>query len=362
MTEQHTRRIIHIDMDAFFASVEQRDNPDYRGRPVVVGGSPEGRGVVAAASYEARVYGIRSAMSSHEAKKRCGSVIFVKPRFERYKEVSEQIMSLFREYTPLVEPLALDEAFLDVTDCVQTATEIGVVLRERIFKTLSLTASAGVSFNKFLAKCASEHCKPDGLFVIRPHNAEEFIYALPIERFPGVGPATAKKLQEAGVRDGRSLHEIPCERLISLLGKRGNSLFNLARGIDNRSVQTSRERRSLGVERTFDQDVASRDAMLLKLNELVGELYGKMSKKALYGRTLVLKARTPAFATRSFSYTIPSPHFIKTEPHIQAMATKLLDHYLVLGKPARLLGLMLKGIVEGDSREASQLVLKFNPT
>ena len=248
-----SRKIIHIDMDAFYASVEQRDNPELRGKPVAVGGSWE-RGVVAAASYEARKFGVHSAMPSVTAKRRCPDLIFVKPRFDAYKEISEQIRQIFAEYTPIIEPLSLDEAYLDVTENLKgmiSATRIAEQIRATIRAETELTASAGVSYNKFLAKLASDYRKPDGLFVITPEMGPGFVETLPVRQFHGVGPATAKKMKQLGIDTGLDLRAQSPAFLQRYFGKMGSYYYWAARGIDERPVRADRIRKSIGVENTF---------------------------------------------------------------------------------------------------------------
>jgi DNA polymerase-4 len=256
LAQPPVRKIIHIDMDAFYASVEQRDNPELRGKPVAVGGSRE-RGVVAAASYEARKFGVRSAMASVTAKRKCPELIFVKPRFEVYKDVSQQIRAIFAEHTPTIEPLSLDEAYLDVTACCEgrTATDIAKAVRAKIKDATGLTASAGVSYNKFLAKLATDQNKPDGLFVITPRMGPTFVETLPIAKFHGVGPATARKMTEFGRHNGADLKNRELSFLSRHFGKSGAYFYWIARGIDERQVQPNRIRKSVGSENTFAADI-----------------------------------------------------------------------------------------------------------
>lgn len=254
---ERQRKIIHIDMDAFYASVEQRDNPELRGKPVAVGGAAA-RGVVAAASYEARKYGVHSAMPSVTAKRKCPDLIFVKPRFEVYRAVSQQIREIFAEYTPVVEPLSLDEAYLDVTDNLkgmEIATEIAEEIRAKIKAATKLTASAGISYNKFLAKMASDQRKPDGLFVITPKNGPAFVEALPVKKFHGVGPATAERMKRLGIETGLDLRQQSLASLQEHFGKSGPYFYGIARGIDERRVQPDRVRKSVGAEDTFVEDI-----------------------------------------------------------------------------------------------------------
>ncbi|HLP05808.1 MAG TPA: DNA polymerase IV, partial [Paludibacter sp.] len=255
------RKIIHIDMDAFFASIEQRDNPDYRGKPLAVGHAGT-RGVVAAASYEARKYGVRSAMASKTALRKCPQLIFVMPRFDVYKSVSSQVLEIFREYTDLVEPLSLDEAFLDVTENhknMPSATHIALEIKQKIFEKLSLTASAGVSFNKFLAKIASDFNKPNGIYVVTPETAAQFVEKLEIEKFYGVGKVTAKRMHQLGINTGADLKQWSIEGLVANFGKAGHFYYQNARGIDHRPVEPQHIRKSVGAETTFGHDTDNLD-------------------------------------------------------------------------------------------------------
>lgn len=301
------RKIIHIDMDAFYASIEQRDNPQLRGKPIAVGGSPEGRGgVVATASYEARKYGVRSAMSSKRAKELCRHLIFVRPRFDVYKQTSEKIREIFTRYTDLIEPLSLDEAYLDVTTDKQnigSAIDIAKAIREAIKNELSLTASAGVSINKFVAKIASDINKPDGLTFIGPSRIETFMESLPIEKFHGVGKVTAEKMRSLGLFTGADLKKVSESELERNFGKSGKFFYKIVRGIDDREVQPNRETKSVGAEDTFATDLTTIEELreeLLKLAELVQR---RLDKHQLKGRTITVKIKFHDFRviTRSHS-------------------------------------------------------------
>jgi DNA polymerase IV len=288
------RKIIHVDMDAFYASVEQRDNPQYQRKPLVVGGSPEKRGAVAAASYEARKFGIHSAMPSRTAVQRCPHLIFAPPRFEVYREISEQIRFIFESYTDLVEPLALDEAYLDVTvnkKGIHSATAIAREIKQTILQQTKLTASAGVSLNKFLAKIASGMNKPDGLTVIQPDEAEPFIEALPIESFYGVGRATAAKMQELGIRTGADLKQRNERELVQHFGKVGRFYHQIARGIDDRPVNPNRIRKSIGAETSFDPDLEGRATIEQKLEAIAQEVQERIERNGARGRTITLKVK-----------------------------------------------------------------------
>src|ERR1700736_4545281 len=289
------RKIIHIDMDAFYASVEQRDNPELRGKPVAVGGSRE-RGVVSAASYEARNFGVRSAMPSVTAKRQCPDLIFVKPRFDAYMAVSLHIREIFAEHTPLIEPLSLDEAYLDVTENLQgiaTATEIAEKIRAKIRTQTALTASAGVSYNKFLAKLASDHRKPDGLFVITPKMGPAFVETLPVGKFHGIGPATTAKMNRLGIETGLDLRGQTMSFLQQHFGKSGPYYFWIARGIDERPVRADRVRKSVGAENTFAQDLHEFAPMREALEPIIAKVWRHCQATGIRGRTLTLKVKFP---------------------------------------------------------------------
>ena len=287
------RKIIHVDMDAFFASVEQRDHPELRGKPVAVGGS-SGRGVVAAASYEAREFGVRSAMPSVTARRKCPDLVFVKHRFEVYREVSEQIRAIFHHYTPHVEPLSLDEAYLDVTEDrhgLGSATAIAQAIRKRIREETQLTASAGVSYNKFLAKLASDQNKPDGLCVIRPGEGAAFVQSLPVRRFHGVGPKGAEKMARLGIETGADLAAKDRAWLAQHFGSFGDYLYRAARGIDLRPVRANRVRKSIGAERTFSQDISAEDELRDRLERIIAIVWDRIAEKQAKGRTVTLKLK-----------------------------------------------------------------------
>src|SRR5580693_7151319 len=300
------RKILHIDMDAFYASVEQRDNPELRGKPVAVGGSRE-RGVVAAASYEARKFCVRSAMPSVTAKRQCPDLIFVKPRFDAYKAVSLQIREIFAEHTHLIEPLSLDEAYLDVTENrkgIATATEIAEQIRAKIRAETSLTASAGVSYNKFLAKLASDHRKPDGLFVITPKMGLVFVEKLPVGKFHGVGPATTAKMNRLGIKTGLDLRAQTRSFLQQHFGKSGPYFYRIARGVDERPVRADRVRKSVGAENTFSQDLHEFAPMREALEPIIAKIWRHCQATGIRGRTVTLKVKFTDFRqiTRSKSF------------------------------------------------------------
>lgn len=346
-TASGLRKVIHIDMDAFFASVEQRDNPALRGRPVAVGGS-SARGVVAAASYEARVFGVRSAMPSLRAARLCPELIFCPPRFEVYKAVSQQIRAIFLHFTPHVEPLSLDEAYLDVTDDLRgigSATRIAELIRARIKADTGLTASAGVSYNKFLAKLASDQNKPDGLCVIRPGEGAAFVAALPVSRFHGVGPRGAEKMAALGIATGADLVQRDLAFLRAHFGSQADYLYRAARGIDLRRVRANRPRKSVGGERTFERDIGSGPALREMLERIITLVWERIERSGAKGRTVTLKLKDTDFRTitraRSFPAAVPD------EAAFAAAARALLGGVLPLQQPVRLMGLTLSAL-EGE--------------
>ncbi|MBN1819634.1 MAG: DNA polymerase IV, partial [Prolixibacteraceae bacterium] len=352
------RKIIHIDMDAFYASVEQRDNPDLRGKPVAVGGSGD-RGVVAAASYEARKFGVRSALSSKVAIRNCPDLIFVPPRFDVYKKVSNQIHEIFHEYTDLVEPLSLDEAYLDVTYAKKgkpSATLIAREIKRQISEETGLTASAGVSYNKFLAKVASDMDKPDGLYVITPGQAEEFINKLEIKKFFGIGKVTAKKLNEMGIWFGKELKKLERLELINLFGKAGSYYYDIARGIDNRPVEPSRERKSIGAENTFLHDLYRQEDLRRELEKISKILWGRVERSGKEGKTLTLKIKFADFEQITRSKTISG--FFDSEGFLFSEGIKLLKKEEPLPKGIRLLGLTVSNFPE-EKKGPVQLTIEF---
>lgn len=366
------RKIIHVDMDAFFASVEQRDNPELRGRPVAVGGSG-GRGVVAAASYEARKFGVRSAMPSVTAKRLCPDLIFVKSRFDAYKEASQQIRSAFNHHTPHVEPLSLDEAYLDVTEDrlgIGSATRIAELIRQEIRAKTRLTASAGVSYNKFLAKLASDQNKPDGLCVIRPGQGAEFVAGLPIRRFHGVGPKAEEKMKRLGIETGADLAAKDIAFLRANFGSFADYLYRAARGIDLRPVRAHRVRKSVGGERTFSEDISSGSALRETLENIIEIVWGRIENSAregrpTRGRTVTLKLKYTDFQimTRAKSVTPKDGSgWVESRHEFARLSRELLEEALPLPMPIRLMGLTLSNL-EGaeasanDKREDAQLSL-----
>jgi DNA polymerase IV len=349
----HPRKIIHIDMDAFYASVEQRDNPDLRGKPVAVGGSRE-RGVVVAASYEARSFGVRSAMPV-TARRKCPDLIFVKPRFEVYKEVSLQIRTIFAEYTRLIEPLSLDEAYLDVTENlhgIASATEIAQKIKAKICTQTQLTASAGVSYNKFLAKLASDHRKPDGLFVVTPAMGPSFVETLSVERFHGVGPATAAKMNQLRIFTAIDLKAKDESFLKKHFGKAGPHFYSICRGIDHRPVRADRIRKSIGAESTFPRDLTSLDEMRAELEPLVDKIWRYCQSAGIRARTVTLKLKFDDFQviTRSRSSIIA----ISDCARLASISAKLLEAQFPLSKKVRLVGVSLSSLSavwEDDDRQ-----------
>jgi len=340
-----SRKIIHIDMDAFYAAVEQRDNPSLRGRPLVVGGSPDGRGVVATASYEARRFGIRSAMPASRARRLCPDAVFVRPRFEAYAAESRKIREIFHRYTPLVEPLSLDEAYLDVSECSAcrgSATLIARQIKQEIRAETGLTASAGVSYNKFLAKLASDIDKPDGLHLITPEQGPDFIAGLPVGRFHGVGPATEARMHELGIKTGADLRSRSLEELQAAFGKSGAFYYTIARGIDERPVQPVRERKSIGSETTFAEDLTDIEAMLAALRPLAADVLEGLAQRRLAADTWTLKVKYHDFQqiTRSHSQRHP----LRDLTPVMEVLTTLLARTEADRRPVRLLGVTASGL------------------
>ena len=368
--EETVRKIIHVDMDAFYASVEQRDDPRLRGKPVIVGGQPNGRGVVAACSYEAREFGVRSAMPSSEAVRRCPDAIFLKPRFEHYKSVSSQLREVFHSFTPLVEPLSLDEAYLDVTNSALfggSAVLLASEIRVRILERTGLTASAGVSYNKFLAKIASDYDKPDGLFCITPAEGEVFVAGLSVGKIHGVGKVTQARMHQLGIRAGSDLKTRTLEELRSEFGKAAEYYYLAARGVDHRPVRSSRLRRSIGSERTFSENLQKREQMLPILESLGEELLSSLQKQKLRASTLNIKARFGDFTTVTRAYTRRAGS-IDSEV-FESMAPCLLDRALAVKsesydqeclprhKGVRLLGVSFSSLAKFDDTTPRQLRL-----
>ena len=337
------RKIIHVDMDAFFASVEQRDDPSLRGKPIAVGGSGT-RGVIAAASYEARKFGVRSAMPGVIALRKCPQLIFVKHRFEAYKEVSQQIRNIFLEYTDLVEPLSLDEAFLDVTHNkkgMKSASRIAEEIRKRIHTETQLTASAGVSVNKFIAKVASDENKPDGLTLITPAQIDAFVSQLPIQRFFGIGKVTAEKLKRRNIYTGADLRELTRPTLVKLFGKSGAYYYNISRGIDHREVKPNRLPKSISCERTFSENKSEMMELELAIHELTERVYERLLRKETKGKTITLKIRYADFSLQTRSVSLED--FTGYKEVVFEKAIDLL-HQAELTQEIRLLGLGISNL------------------
>jgi DNA polymerase IV len=348
------RKIIHIDMDAFYASVEQRDNPDLRGKPVAVGGSAE-RGVVAAASYEARRYGVRSAMPSVTAKRQCPDLIFVKPRFEVYKAISRQIREIFAEHTPIIEPLSLDEAYLDVTENLQgvlLARDIALRIRDKIRAETGLNASAGISYNKFLAKLASDHRKPNGQYVISPEMGPAFVEKLPVGKFHGIGPATATKFNAFGIWTGLDIRNQSFAFLQEHFGKSGTYYYWISRGIDERPVRANRTRKSVGAENTFFTDLTEFDAMVAELQPLIEKVWRHCESTGTRGRTVTLKVKFADFEIITRSRSVSA--VVANRDDLARLAIGLLEDAIPLPKAVRLLGVSLSSL-QGENDTKPQL-------
>ena len=357
-----TRKIIHIDMDAFYASVEQMDNPELRGKPVAVGGSSL-RGVVAAASYDARKFGRNSAMPSSRAKQQCNHLIFIKPRFSRYREISLKIRNIFFEYTELVEPLSLDEAFLDVTrnkKAIPIATQIATEIRERIKQEIGLTASAGISINKFIAKVATEVNKPDGQLTIPPSRVETFLASLPIEKFFGVGKVTAKKMHALGISTGSDLKNLSIETLKQEFGKSGEHFFRIIRNQHDNPVRPNRIRKSVGAEHTYPEDITDRKLILDKLNIIADEVERRMTNSNSKGKTITIKIKFNDFNQQTRSKTITD--YIQMKHDILPVVRELATQREIL-KPVRLLGISISNLYNNNLPAAdsyqTQLSFKF---
>jgi len=353
------RKIIHVDMDAFYASVEQLDNKELVGKPVAVGGSSE-RGVVAAASYEARKYGVKSAMSGVLAKKKCPHLIFVKPRFSRYKEISGKIRQIFNDYTDLVEPLSLDEAYLDVTENKKgnpSASLIAQEIRDRIFNELNLRASAGISINKFIAKVASDINKPNGQKTINPEEVILFLEELSVNKFYGVGKVTAAKMNNLGIFKGLDLKNKSLEELTKLFGKSGNFYYNIVRGVHNSPVKPNRVRKSIAAERTFSKNISSEVFMLERLDKIAEELEKRMTKSETKGKTITLKIKYSDFTQQTRSKTVQS--FLQTKHEIMPIVKELV-YQEKFKNSVRLLGISFSNLdTEKKDPVWVQLKLEF---
>jgi len=352
------RKIIHIDMDAFYASVEQMDNPELRGKPIAVGGA-ENRGVVSAASYEARKFGVRSAISVFLAKKNCPELIFVRPRFDRYKEISKKIHKIFRDYTDLIEPLSLDEAYLDVTNNKKgnpSATLLAEEIRARIFNEVGLTASAGISVNKFVAKIASDYNKPNGQKTVNPDEVISFLEQLPIQKFYGVGKVTAEKMFQLGIFTGLDLKSKPVEFLEKHFGKSGGFYYNVVRGIHNSEVKSNRITKSVAAEHTFDINLSSEIFMLEKLEKIAQELERRLKKHQISGKTITLKIKYSDFTQQTRSKTMP--YFISDKALIFETVKELL-YQEKMKDSVRLLGISLSNL-NTEIKKTIVVQLKFD--
>jgi len=357
VADSSIRKIVHVDMDAFFASIEQRNNPSLRGKPVAVGGRSQ-RGVVAAASYEARKYGVHSAMPSAIAVQKCPGLIFVEPHFDEYKRVSYQIREIFSRFTDLIEPLSLDEAYLDVThnkSGSRSATHIAMAIKRLIKEETGLTASAGVSVNKFLAKIASDINKPDGLFVIPPEQVDRFVEKLPVEKIHGIGKATAEKMRKLNIYTCRDLRARDEYELIRQFGKAGRWFFQIARGIDDRPVNPNRIRKSIGAEVTFETDLDYMETISAALKEIAGEVWDRAYASGKSGRTVTLKLRYPDFTTRMRSKTTALD--VGSKEELFGIVSDLLQAEAV--EKVRLLGVTLSNFTEKRDKYPRQLTLEF---
>ena len=353
------RKILHVDMDAFFASVEQRDNPKLRGKPVVVGGRPEQRGAVAAASYEARQFGVFSAMPSRVAITKCKDLIFVKPRFAAYRQVSKQIREIFHQFTDLVEPVSLDEAYLDVTENklqMASAMEMGREIKRLIQQETQLTASAGVSINKFLAKMASGLNKPDGLSLVAPHEAEAFVKQLPIHKFHGIGKVTATKMYQLGIKSGVDLLQWSEQALVEKFGKVGHFYYGIARAKDERQVNPNRIRKSIGAERSFYEDLSGMGRLTEELENIANIVHQRLAENQRSGYTLTLKIKYANYQQITRSQTMND--LLEGADEIFDLGKELLLTHVDAQQSVRLLGLTISNLVDKDSN-AKQLAFQF---
>ncbi|SHJ49685.1 DNA polymerase IV [Aquimarina spongiae] len=360
------RKIIHVDMDAFYASVEQMDNPELKGKPLAVGGGSK-RGVVSAASYEARVFGVRSAMAGFKARKLCPDLIFVKPRFDRYKEISVKIRKIFFEYTDLVEPLSLDEAYLDVTQNKKgnpSASLLAQEIRQRIFDEVGLTASAGISINKFIAKVASDYNKPNGQKTVNPEEVIEFLENLDVKKFYGVGKVTQAKMYQMGIYTGKDLKSKSEEFLTQHFGKSGGHYYRIVRGIHLSEVKPNRERKSLAAERTFSENISSEIYMLERLESIAEELQRRLQRSKVAGRTVTLKIKYSDFTLQTRSKTLP---YYVSDAAILLETAKELLYQEKMKNSVRLLGISLSNLNTGkdkpkkkEEKEFEVIQLKFD--
>jgi DNA polymerase IV len=353
------RKIIHVDMDAFYASVEQRDNPELRGKPVAVGGSRE-RGVVAAASYEARVFGVRSAMASVTAKRQCPDLIFVRPRFDVYREVSLQIREIFAEHTPTIEPLSLDEAYLDVSENLQNiplARDVALAIRAKIKEVTGLNASAGISYNRFLAKLASDHRKPNGQYVITPEMGPTFVENLPVGKFHGIGPATSARMNSLGIHTGIDMRNQSLEFMQAHFGKAGTYYYWISRGVDDREVRANRIRKSVGAENTFPNDLTDFEAMFSELLPLIDKVWRHCEEKGTRGRTVTLKVKFADFELISRSRTMAGT--VGSRSELESASAELLRALFPMTKAVRLLGISISGFALSEIQDPEQIALEL---
>jgi len=354
------RKIVHVDMDAFYASVEQRDFPEYRGKPIAVGGGGK-RGVTTTASYEARKYGVKSAMPGYMARALCPHIIFVPPRFEAYKEVSQKIRAVFKEYTDLIEPLSLDEAFLDVTinkTDLRYATDIAHEIKNRIYEETALTCSAGISYCKFLAKIASDLRKPDGVSIIKPHQAIAFIEKLEIQKFFGIGKMTARKMQAHGIHTGADLKQFTKLELAQRYGKSGIFYYDIVRGIDDRPVKAMRKRKSIAVERTFSENLSDLEKLIPIMDKICDKFIERLDKAENYGRTITMKIKKADFS--NFTRGTTRDYFIKDPKEIKAIAYHLLESNIESMGAIRLIGLSATNLEKGqEEKKGGQLEIDF---
>ncbi|MFC5486502.1 DNA polymerase IV [Microvirga aerilata] len=358
-TPERQRRIVHVDLDAFYASVEQRDNPELRGKPVAVGGSRE-RGVVAAASYEARRFGVHSAMPSITARRKCPELIFVKPRFDVYREVSRQIREILHAYTSLVEPLSLDEAYLDVTENLKNipyATQVAREVRATIWEETHLTASAGISYNKFLAKMASDQNKPNGQFVITPEMGPAFVESLAVGKFHGIGPATARTMNELGIFTGLDLKAQSLSFLQERFGKAGSHYYWIARAVDHRPVRPDRIRKSVGAENTFEKDLTGFEELKTALQPIIDKVWRHCEQTGVRGRTVTLKVKFSDFQQITRSRTLPG--YVESQSGLDQASVHLLRQLFPLDKSVRLLGVSLSALNTDEEAETPQLSLQL---
>ncbi len=346
------RRILHCDMDCFYAAVHVRDDPSLEGRPVVVGGDPDSRGVVAAANYESRRYGIHSAMPAAQARRLCPDTVFLKPEFNRYRSESEAIFAIYRLFTPIIQPLSLDEAYLDVTDHLGefgSATAIAHEIRRRVRDERGLTVSVGVAPNKLVAKIASDHDKPDGLTVVKPSQIEAFLAPLPVRRLHGIGPAGEKALHELGVETVAELRRLSVDRLIERFGHWGRALYGFARGEDRRDVHVEQIRKSLSTEHTFDENIGSEAAIDEALSSMAVEVSRGLRKREISACTVTVKARYPDFTTVTRSHTLPVP--TASSETISACVLELIRATDAASRSVRLLGVGVSNLVTGGMEQ-----------